>query len=744
MKTILIVEDERQLAAMWQRALEAEGHRVVHEVSLDGAIGALDEISFDVVVCDIVMESSDEDRRAAGGLAVMAYIARNVTPQPQIIAVSGATSRSTFVDRNFRRMQSLRAMQKPVSPERLLNAIQKVFAAQPTEQSRAPVAQDLDYSSIAMWNLLGATDGVWDWRVGSDEMIFAPGFRKLLGFDGDDMERFPDSLESLTERFHPDDHMGIWNRINESLYLQKPFVMEYRLRTALDDFIWVRSRGTASFDEDGRAVRMVGSTQDITEQRQAIEERAKFFSLAVNLFAVIDVATNQWVRMSPRWAEIFGLSVDALPGTEVIDRIHGEDVAKVQAALEKLRQGETLREFLVRFVHRDGSHRYLLLNVDPASGDDTKCYATARDITDTEHQLFQAISSVVPEAIYVFDLEKKKFVFQNRMMESLRGTHAAGDRTNLPWMRRQIHPDDVPRLEAFHSETRHWRDGQVYQIDFQMRLDDPAYHRYSSRGAVFRRDHQGNVTQYLGTATNLDELAALRRYTEELKKANLDLEGFAYIASHDLKQPLRGIHHLVEWIKEDSVDELRPESREHFEKLQDRVRRLDGLLDDLLTYSRAGRRQNPQETVNFGRLVAEIVELLAPPPGFTVRYVGPALHRETDRLGLEQVLRNLIGNAIKYRSRDDDTVLVDLRDHGDRVEIEVSDNGIGIAPEFHERIFRMFQKLETHQQRSGSGIGLAIVKRTIESQGGAISLDSKLGEGATFRFQWPLRKSPFH
>ena len=123
MNTILLVEDDRRLAAHWQQSLETEGFRVIHETSVEGAIDVLDETTVDIVVTDIVLEADDEQLSVAGGLAVISYIALNIDPQPMIIATSGLDSNSTFVDRNFKRMDSLRALRKPVEVELLLSLI---------------------------------------------------------------------------------------------------------------------------------------------------------------------------------------------------------------------------------------------------------------------------------------------------------------------------------------------------------------------------------------------------------------------------------------------------------------------------------------------------------------------------------------------------------------------------------------------------------------------------------------------
>ncbi len=226
------------------------------------------------------------------------------------------------------------------------------------------------------------------------------------------------------------------------------------------------------------------------------------------------------------------------------------------------------------------------------------------------------------------------------------------------------------------------------------------------------------------------------RYAAELEISNRELDTFAYTASHDLKAPLRAVQHLAQWISEDAGPHLSEESQKHMQLMLRRIERLERLLDDLLDFSRIGRMPHEPVTIDTGRLVAEVVEMLAPPADFTIE-VGPLPVLIGQRPPLEQVFRNLIGNAIKYHDRPNGTVHIAAEDRGAMWEFAVRDDGPGIAPEYHERVFEMFQRLQTRARVEGSGMGLALVKKLVENQGGRVRLESIPGQGATFRFTWP-------
>jgi signal transduction histidine kinase len=203
-----------------------------------------------------------------------------------------------------------------------------------------------------------------------------------------------------------------------------------------------------------------------------------------------------------------------------------------------------------------------------------------------------------------------------------------------------------------------------------------------------------------------------------------------------LKAPLRGIANLSQWLEEDLEGSLTPETRKNMQLLRGRVQRMEALIDGILDYSRAGRVRSTAELVNLNALLGETVELLAPKPPAEVR-IGPGMPTlRTERTPLQQVFMNLIGNALKHADRVDPLVLVEVEDGGAFYEFSVKDNGAGIAPAYQDRIWTIFQTLRPRDQLESTGIGLAVVKKIVESRGGRAWVESQPGQGATFRFTW--------
>ncbi len=223
-----------------------------------------------------------------------------------------------------------------------------------------------------------------------------------------------------------------------------------------------------------------------------------------------------------------------------------------------------------------------------------------------------------------------------------------------------------------------------------------------------------------------------------LARSNTELDQFAYVASHDLKAPLRGIANLSQWIEEDLGEKLGSENKSQMGMLRGRVHRMEALIDGILQYSRAGRVKARPERIDTGALVADVIELMAPPKGISIT-IAPDMPLVTaERIPLQQVFMNLIGNAFKHTDNQKPMIEITWSDAGPFVEFSVEDNGQGIAPQYHERIFGIFQTLEARDKVEGTGIGLSVVQKIVDAKGGRVWVESEVGRGARFKFLWPL------
>ena len=253
-----------------------------------------------------------------------------------------------------------------------------------------------------------------------------------------------------------------------------------------------------------------------------------------------------------------------------------------------------------------------------------------------------------------------------------------------------------------------------------------------------------DLTPQIKAEKSLKEKAQQLKYANQklvqttslLKKRNYELDRFAYVTSHDLKAPLRAIANLATWLGEDLEGIIPEESQHHLTLMQSRVERMDGLIQGLLEYSRVGRIRHSIITIDVKNLLLEIIDSLSPPSNIKIAIAPELPTLQTDTISLRQVFANLISNAIKYNDKQFGKIEISAQKRSDCYEFAVTDNGPGIEPEHHERIFKIFQTLQARDTFESTGIGLSIVKKILEERGDSIRVRSQLGEGATFYFTW--------
>jgi len=254
-----------------------------------------------------------------------------------------------------------------------------------------------------------------------------------------------------------------------------------------------------------------------------------------------------------------------------------------------------------------------------------------------------------------------------------------------------------------------------------------ALYAEGSRFIVMLRD----VTAETFAAQNSEALISA------LKKSNAELDQFAYVASHDLKAPLRVINNAISWLEEDLEPYLDDDTRESMHLLQSRASRMERLLNDLLQHSRIGRVAEPDIQVTGHDMANELLELLDVPDGMEIRFSREFLELTLRKLPLETVLVNLISNSIKHHDLSTGQIMVDVTRDDRFMQFRVEDDGPGIDPIYHERIFEVFQTLQSRDQLDSSGMGLAFVKKHIEVAGGDIEVLSDGTRGTIFQFRWP-------
>ena len=264
----------------------------------------------------------------------------------------------------------------------------------------------------------------------------------------------------------------------------------------------------------------------------------------------------------------------------------------------------------------------------------------------------------------------------------------------------------------------------------------------NSSGAVSITDFSlkpmfNEVGQVESIVAEAHDITDRKQAQADLEQRNRELDSFVHVVSHDLKAPLRAVANLSEWIEEDFEGSLSVANQQQMAKLRSRVHKMQATIDGLLDYARIGMKVETIESVPIAELLADVIDSIAPPPTFKIELPPELPMLSTRRLPLFQVFANLISNGIKHHYSEAGSIQILIEERGDCYEFAIIDDGSGIAPEHHDRMFKIFQAVNPQNRPDSTGIGLAIVKKIIEAEGGTIRLESELGKGTTFYFTWP-------
>ncbi|MGB6295454.1 MAG: PAS domain S-box protein [Rivularia sp. (in: cyanobacteria)] len=659
------------------------------------------------------------------------------------------------------------------------------------------------------WDLAlhGTGDGIFDWNLSTNEAFFSTQYKQMLGYTDSEVEN---SYQGWRNLVHPEDidsAEATWRAyINREI---PQYRIEFRLLCKDGSYKWILARGIAQWNQDGEAIRMIGSHQDISGRKaaeaeivrlnQQLEARVKrrttqleesnrlkdelieseqlarteikiYEDIVENIQIGLciwqmedldDITSFRLTTINPAASQILGVNIqdyiDKPIGECFPNLLDAEHIAVVEAYAEvvKSKQAQDLGEFsygdnhvatswfkVTAFPLPDNLVGVAFDNVGERKRMENALAESERLYRNVVNSVKEVVFQIAKTGIWTFLSAAWADITGFKVEDSLLKSF-----TNLMY----AEEDKLQSKELFESAIS--GEAEYFQYEFRILTQDGNF-RWLEMYAEIEHNSDGETLGVYGTLNDVterkqteavlqaraDELAQINlillQTTSELEKRNKELDQFAYVTSHDLKAPLRAIANLSEWIEEDLEEALTEDTQKQMNLLRGRVYRMEALINGLLHYSRVGRIKTQPETVVVAQLLAEIIDSIAPPQEFTIEIVGEMPTLFTERIPLQQVFSNLISNAVKHHDRSDGKVIISVQEQETFYEFTVADNGKGIAEQYHEKIFVIFQTLEARDKRENTGIGLAIVKRIVEESGGTIALESQVGKGTSLKFSW--------
>jgi two-component system CheB/CheR fusion protein len=526
--------------------------------------------------------------------------------------------------------------------------------------------------------------------------------------------------------------------------------------------IWVSS---VIFKEEGQDEKTFTIIHDITERKRKEQElltsEANMRMILDNtdeLFIIIDKDLNiiNFNKATEEKSKQL-LGVPFQKGKSILESAQPERIPLLKQLYAEVLQGAVRRSIVEIPPIHNNSKVVVDIRYGPiySNGEIIGVVINVRDVTETKikeeellrtNERFFYAAKATNDAIWDWDIQCNK-VF--RVGDGLRNIfgydkdEAAKD--DDFWINR-VHPDDLHSMISKREQILNHTDALYWEDEYRFKKADGAYAHVFDKGYIIR-DEKGTPIRMIGTTQDISQQKEtealllelnnrLKRRAEELANSNVELERFAYVASHDLQEPLRMVTSFLQLLKKRYDDKLDETAVQYINFAVDGAERMKTLIMDLLDYSRVGSNTEPNEDVDLNLLIEDVRDVF----GKTIDEVkatitvSPLPIVKGTRTQLFQLFQNLISNAIKYQSKESPKIQIRYKEEQDHYLFEVQDNGIGIDPAFHEKIFVIFHRLHSRSEYGGTGIGLAICKKIVERHNGNIWVKSAVGEGSTFFF----------
>lgn len=545
----------------------------------------------------------------------------------------------------------------------------------------------------------------------------------------------------------------------------------HRLKTKGGQYIWIDGTYTNLLHENG-VNSIIYIFSDVTETKiaelalRASEGKYRFlFDNSPLPMWIFDIETLGIFEVNNAAVEHYGYSQEEFMGMTIKDIRPKEDVVKIEQIDRTIPSTNTLR--LGHWRHKKKNGEIIFVNMAGhemnyngrrsmivVSIDVTEQYFAQQQLKES-HERLTKLTNRVPAMIYELEMDSNgimRFPFLSKGVELIWPTVQAEKlRKSTVTEFRLIHDEDVDRFKQSILES--YNNLNEWEVEFRTneKIGPVKWIQGSSRperkpdGTVVWYGYMQDISNLKKTEETLRALNEdLRKQAEELVASNQELERFAYVASHDLQEPLRMVSSFLQLLEKKYNKQLDAQAQQYIYYAVDGAERMKQLILDLLTYSRLGTQAQIFESVNLNQTLDDVRASLKAliQENHVVLHAEPLPNVHAIPTQMFQLFQNLISNGIKYR-KPGQTPHIHIRSRENPAfwSIEVEDNGIGIDERFYERIFIVFQRLHNRSEHSGTGIGLAICKKIVERHGGSIGVNSKPGKGSTFYFSIPKLRS---
>lgn len=600
------------------------------------------------------------------------------------------------------------------------------------------------------------SEAIWDWNILTGELFYGDGYEKYFGYK---IQNNLEGLDVWNKRIHPEDFEQLMKSISNAIDSEANFwKYEYRYLKADGIYSFVSDNGFIVRNENGIAIKMIGAMRDITNQKNE-ETRLKLLQfVATNTNDGILIlkanSTLDIIYVNEAYSKISGYGESELLGETPLFISNPHSNKEIFDLISSNIKNQMPFQVQLDKKKKNGISYWVELSMNPVFDNDNvlmNWVVVERDISDRirisheieiQKKFNEDILNNIPTDIAVFSPDHN-YIFLNK--------HAIQNDEIRNWMIKK-NDFDYARMKGIDDSMakKRWdifeeavgQKKTIQWIDEHKIPDGTVNYVLRNFYPFFEND---SLQFVIGYGLDISERKfieiQLNEALESIKKTNSELEQFAYVASHDLQEPLRMVTSFLSQLEKKYGESLDEKAKEYIYYALDGAKRMRLIILDLLEYSRAGKSNEKLKDVDINNVIQEI-EILHSRQildlNASIKKINlPILN--THKTPIRQVFQNLISNALKYhKSGIPPEITITCYPEKSHWHFVVSDNGIGIEQAYHDKIFVIFQRLHSKEEYSGTGIGLAITKKIIESIGGSIWLNSEKNMGSEFHFTIPV------
>jgi PAS domain S-box-containing protein len=598
-----------------------------------------------------------------------------------------------------------------------------------------------------------SNNAIYDWDVVEDNYEWGEGFYRMLGYDP--FTR-PFKMADWVDLEHPADRKRIsklWADFlsdpNKSIWKN-----ETRIRKSDGSYIYVEEVGHLIRDSNGNPIRMIGVLRDLSTTK----ELERLLDIASRLAAVgaweVDM-NEQRLIWSGMTKDILEVPPDHEPDIESISSFFKEGYSRDlrMECFNRAMADGTPYDITVQVITAKGNEKWIRSIGLPEleNGKVVRINGSFQDVTQMKlaqeevirsNERFSKVAEATNDAIWDFDVTNNQLWWGKGFL-TLFGHDPDAFQPSQEKLIMLIHPEDRERVESRIQEYMSDGVSVNWYEEYKFLKADDTYAFVIDR-AIFMRDSNGIVTRVVGAMTDISYRKlyeeSLLDLNKQLEISNSELEQFAYVASHDLQEPLRMVSSFLTLLEKKYGSMFDDKALQYIHYAKDGAIRMRQIILDLLEFSRVGKHSDTLKPVNINNVIRDVLALHRKliEENSAEFHIGELPTLKTFQSPLLQVFQNLVGNALKYSKKGEKAIIsISSRELSDHWEFSVTDNGIGIDPKQHDRIFVIFQRLHQKGEYAGTGMGLAIVKKILDNLGGEIWIESELGKGSTFTFSIP-------